>query len=106
MALAFAEAGADVVIASRTHPVDAVAEQVRAPGGAHTSLSATWPTQRKTAELADAAVEEFGQLDIVVNNVGGTMPAPLLDPRQKTSTMLHLQRATAHAHLALRGRCR
>ncbi len=31
------------------------------------------------AGLADAAYEEFGRLDIVVNNVGGTIPNALLD---------------------------
>ncbi|WP_220131734.1 SDR family oxidoreductase [Streptomyces ipomoeae] len=31
------------------------------------------------ADLAHAAVEVFGRLDIVVNNVGGTHPRPLLE---------------------------
>jgi 7-alpha-hydroxysteroid dehydrogenase len=29
--------------------------------------------------LAEAAVTTFGRLDIVVNNVGGTYPCPMLD---------------------------
>ena len=36
-----------------------------------------------TAKLAGKAVEAFGKLDIVVNNVGGTMPAPLVNTSTK-----------------------
>ncbi len=36
-----------------------------------------------TAELAGKAVEAFGKLDIVVNNVGGTMPNALLNTSVK-----------------------
>jgi 7-alpha-hydroxysteroid dehydrogenase len=36
-----------------------------------------------TAELAGQAVETFGRLDIVVNNVGGTMPNALLTTSTK-----------------------
>ena len=47
IALAFAEAGADVVIASRTEAqLEAVAEQVRLPAVARTSSPPTWPIPR------------------------------------------------------------
>jgi len=36
-----------------------------------------------TAQLATQAVEAFGKLDIVVNNVGGTMPNTLLTTSTK-----------------------
>ncbi|MGV0738353.1 short-chain dehydrogenase [Mycolicibacterium sp. (ex Dasyatis americana)] len=83
-ALAFAEAGADVVIAARTQAqLDAVAEQIAAVGRKAHVVAADLAHPEATAELAAAAVDAFGKLDIVVNNVGGTMPAPLLNTSTK-----------------------
>nr|WP_212763049.1 SDR family oxidoreductase [Gordonia araii] len=83
IALGFAEAGADVVISARnTDELESVAEAVRATG----RKAAVVPADLSTAEpnlLVDAAVAEFGRLDILVNNVGGAMPKPLLDTRGK-----------------------
>ena len=84
MALAFAEAGADVVIAARTQSqLDEVAEQIRGVGRRAHVITADLAHPEDTAKLADAAVEAFGRLDIVVNNVGGTMPGPLLNTSTK-----------------------
>src|ERR1700744_157928 len=79
IALAFAEAGADVVIASRTQSeLEALAEQVRAVGRRAHTVAADLAHPDVTATLAGQAVDAFGKLDIVVNNVGGTMPNTLL----------------------------
>src|ERR1700743_1539012 len=84
IALAFAEAGADVLIASRTESqLEAVAEQVRATGRKAHIVVADLAHPEATAELAGKAVEAFGKLDIVVNNVGGTMPNTLLNTSTK-----------------------
>jgi 7-alpha-hydroxysteroid dehydrogenase len=84
IALAFAEVGADVVIASRTQSeLDAVAEQVRATGRRAHTVAADLAHPEVTAQLAGQAVEAFGRLDIVVNNVGGTMPNTLLTTSTK-----------------------
>src|ERR1700744_6055369 len=84
IALAFAEAGADVVIASRTQSEpDAVAEQVRAVGRRAHTVAADLAHPDVTATLAGQAVDAFGKLDIVVNNVGGTMPNTLLTTSTK-----------------------
>ncbi|TPG35669.1 SDR family oxidoreductase [Mycolicibacterium hodleri] len=84
MALAFAEAGADVVIAARTQSqLDEVAEQIRATGRRAHVVVADLAHPDDTAKLAAEAVEAFGKLDIVVNNVGGTMPSPLLNTSTK-----------------------
>jgi 7-alpha-hydroxysteroid dehydrogenase len=84
IALAFAEAGADVVIASRTEAqLEAVAEQVRAVGRRAHIVTADLAHPEATAQLAGQAVEAFGKLDIVVNNVGGTMPNTLLTTSTK-----------------------
>jgi len=84
MALAFAEAGADVLIAARTQSqLDEVAEQIRSTGRRAHVVVADLAHPDDTAKLAAAAVEAFGKLDIVVNNVGGTMPNTLLTTSTK-----------------------
>ncbi len=84
IAVAFAEVGADVVVASRTQSeLDAVAAQIRATGRRAHVVVGDLAHPESTAALAAAAVAEFGRLDIVVNNVGGTMPAPLLNTSTK-----------------------
>ncbi|HYO01793.1 MAG TPA: SDR family oxidoreductase [Mycobacterium sp.] len=99
MALAFAEAGADVLIAARTQSqLDEVAEQIRATGRSAHVVVADLAHPDETAKLADAAVEAFGKLDIVVNNVGGTMPSPLLNTSTKDlRDAFTFNVATAHA---------
>ena len=80
IALGFAEAGADVLITARTESdLNAVAEQVRDRGRRAHIVAADLADPQAGAELAQTAATEFGRLDIVVNNVGGAMPKPLLD---------------------------
>ena len=99
IALAFAEVGADVVIASRTQSeLDAVAEQVRATGRRAHTVVADLAHPEETAKLAGQAVEAFGRLDIVVNNVGGTMPNTLMTTSTKDlKDAFTFNVATAHA---------
>ncbi|WP_040836546.1 SDR family oxidoreductase [Nocardia brevicatena] len=80
IATGFAEAGADVVIAARTEAdLRKVAEQVRETGRRAHIVVADLADVEATAALAATAAEQFGRLDIVVNNVGGALPKPLLD---------------------------
>ena len=99
MALAFAEAGADVVIASRTQSqLEEVAEQIKGVGRRAHIVAADLAHPEDTAKLAGAAVEAFGKLDIVVNNVGGTMPNTLLTTSTKDlRDAFTFNVATAHA---------
>ena len=84
MALAFAEAGADVLIAARTQSqLEEVAEQIKNTGRRAEIVVADLAHPEDTAKLAGKAVEAFGKLDIVVNNVGGTMPNTLLTTSTK-----------------------
>lgn len=79
IAVAFAEVGADVLISSRTEAeLQAVAAQVESVGQRAHIVVADLAQPESTAALAAAAMEAFGRLDIVVNNVGGTMPNTLL----------------------------
>ncbi|KAA0024678.1 SDR family oxidoreductase [Antrihabitans cavernicola] len=80
IAIAFAEAGSDVVISSRTESeLRGVADAVHAAGRRAHVVAADLSDPDAAAALATAAVEQFGRLDIVVNNVGGALPKPLLD---------------------------
>jgi 7-alpha-hydroxysteroid dehydrogenase len=98
-AVALAEAGADVVVSSRTEEqLQAVAEQVKAAGRRAVVVPADLNDLEAVAALAEQARSELGRLDVVVNNVGGAMPRPLLD----TSTgymerAFHFNVSTAHA---------
>jgi 7-alpha-hydroxysteroid dehydrogenase len=84
IALAFAEAGADVVISSRTQgELEGVAEQVRNAGRRAHIVVANLADTNATAALAQTALDVFSRLDIVVNNVGGTMPNTLLTTSTK-----------------------
>lgn len=98
-AVALAEAGADVVVSSRTvSQLEAVAQQVEAAGRRALVVPADLSDPDNVAGLAAAAREAFGRLDVVVNNVGGTIPNAFLD-----TTIEYLEEAfrfnvsTAHA---------
>lgn len=78
-AVALAEAGADVLISARTEEqLDVVAERVRASGRRCLVVPADLSDLDAVAGLAQAAYDEFGRLDTVVNNVGGTFPTEFL----------------------------
>jgi 7-alpha-hydroxysteroid dehydrogenase len=98
-AVALAEAGADVVLSARTtEQLEAVAKQVEAAGRRAAVIPADLSDLEAVAGLADAAMEAFGRIDVVVNNVGGTMPRPFLDtsPRRLIEAF-SFNVATAHA---------
>lgn len=79
-AVALAEAGADVVISSRTEgQLAEVAEKVESAGRKAKVVPADLSDLDAVAGLARTAHDAFGSLDIVVNNVGGTVPRPLPD---------------------------
>jgi 7-alpha-hydroxysteroid dehydrogenase len=79
-AIALAEAGADVVISSRTESdLTEVAKRIGEAGRRALVVPADLSDVEAAAALAAAAEREFGRLDIVINNVGGTYPRPFLE---------------------------
>jgi 7-alpha-hydroxysteroid dehydrogenase len=79
-ALALAECGADVVIGARTEAALAdVAGRVVQAGRTAEIVPGDLDDLDNLARLVDTAVASFGRVDVVVNNVGGTYPRPLLD---------------------------
>jgi NAD(P)-dependent dehydrogenase (short-subunit alcohol dehydrogenase family) len=71
MALAFAEHGANVVIASRKFEnCEAVADEVRALGREALAIGYHAASWEDAGTLARRAIERFGRIDILVNNAG------------------------------------
>ena len=71
MVLAFAEHGADIVIASRKIAnCEAVADEVRAIGRRALAFGYHAASWTDADALADAAYAEFGRVDVLVNNAG------------------------------------
>src|SRR5947209_1530255 len=78
-AIALAQAGADVLISARTEDQLAkVAREIETAGRRAVVVPADLSDLDAAADLAGAAAEAFGRLDIVVNNVGGALPRPFL----------------------------
>ncbi len=98
-AVALAEAGADVVISSRTErQLEAVAERVEAAGRRALVVPADLSDTDAVAWLAQRAFDAFGRLDTVVNNVGGTIPNAFLDTDVAyLEEAFHFNVSTAHA---------
>jgi len=79
-ATAMAEVGADVVIAARSKDtLEQVVDTVEGMGRKAVAIACDLDDLSNMQRLVDAAVSDLGGLDIVVNNVGGTMPQPFLD---------------------------
>jgi 7-alpha-hydroxysteroid dehydrogenase len=79
IALALAEAGADVVVAARTAAdLDELVEQIEATGRSGLAHVTDVTRTADLDALIAAAVERFGRLDVLVNNAGGTGPRPAL----------------------------
>lgn len=98
-ALALAECGADVVLAARTQSqLDEVASEVEALGRRAVTVACDLSDLDAVARLAEVAKAELGRIDVLVNNVGGTMPRPLLDTSPRfLEEAFHFNVATAHA---------
>lgn len=83
-AVAFADAGADVVVSARTPAqMETTAEKVRARGrrALVVPCDVLDPAQRKA--LVDRTLDEFGRLDVLVNNAGGWPPKPTLETTEE-----------------------
>lgn len=71
MALAMARAGADLVIAARrTGPIEEVAGIVRDIGRRALAVSTDVTDTAQVSDLFEKALEEFGKVDVLVNNAG------------------------------------
>ena len=78
-ATAFAEAGADVVLAARrVERLEATARLVEAAGRSSLVVRADVASPEDCDSVADAAMERFGRVDVLVNNAGVGTAVPAL----------------------------
>ena len=98
-AIALAECGANVVIASRTQAdLDEVAAKVAKTGQRAVTVAGDLADLDVMRSLVTRAREEFGRLDVVVNNVGGAIPLPVFDTSPEyLEEAFHFNVTTAHA---------
>ncbi|MGH9031420.1 MAG: SDR family oxidoreductase [Acidimicrobiia bacterium] len=84
-ARAFADAGADVVLAARTkEQLEEVAAQVAERGRRGVVMPCDVSETSNLEELVQRAIGELGRVDVVVNNAGGSMPQPFLDTSERS----------------------
>ena len=84
IALGFAEAGADLVLASRNAAdLEAAAEAVRARGRRALVVPCDVNERAQLERLAERAWQEYGRIDVLVNNAGGAPPKPALRTSEK-----------------------
>jgi glucose 1-dehydrogenase len=81
IALAFAAEGAAVAVDYRSHPDQAkqIVDQVKGFGGKAISVHADVSNPEDVKSLIQNAVEEFGRLDVMVNNAGVHEKMPFLE---------------------------
>ena len=83
IALGFAEAGANVVICARKLPdLEATAEEIRALGKKALPVQTNITIKDEIDNLVAKAQEEFGTIDILVNNAAMNILSPLLNLRE------------------------
>jgi 2-deoxy-D-gluconate 3-dehydrogenase len=81
IALAFAEAGADVVVCSRAldGQLEAVAEEIRGLGRRSLAIPTDITQKASVDNMVQRTLDEFGVIDILVNNAGILVVTPFLE---------------------------
>ncbi len=83
IALEFAKAGADVVVASRRLPVlEKVAEEIRALGRRSLAVRTDVSQKADVDNMVQRVMDEFGAIDILVNDAGIVVPCSLLETEE------------------------
>lgn len=110
IAIALAEAGADVAVAGRSQPTETLA-LIEATGRKAVSISADLSSTQPVQRVIDEALAGLGRIDILVNNAGIIRRDDLLDFSEEDwdavidtnlKTLFFLSQAAAR-HMAERG---
>ena len=87
IAKAYAEEGADVIIVARTEQeggrlpgtIHGTVDQIKEAGGRAVAVKCDVTKDEEVQALAQAVKDQFGRLDVLVNNAGIRVNVPLLD---------------------------
>jgi NAD(P)-dependent dehydrogenase (short-subunit alcohol dehydrogenase family) len=104
IALAFADSGADVAIASREmNHLEPVAEAIEARGARACATTVDIREYEAVEEMTDTVIEEFGGIDILVNNAGANFltPTESLSPNGWRSVVGTILDGTAYCTMAV-----
>ena len=83
-ALAFAEMGAHVVCAARTpDQIEDTAEKARALGVRALAVPCDVMERAQLENVVEQTQKEFGRIDVLVNNAGGSPPKPALETSER-----------------------
>ncbi|MGW0995946.1 SDR family NAD(P)-dependent oxidoreductase [Streptomyces sp. NPDC002523] len=86
----FAACGARVVVCGRRPgPLDDVRAEIEAAGGTCLAVPANIREEGAVTHVVDAALAEFGRIDVLVNNAGGQFTAPAEDITSKGWRAVH-----------------
>lgn len=111
MAIALADAGADVALHASEQPAAGTAAAVAAKGRSARTFTANLAKRDQTLQLVPDVIDAFGHLDILVNNAGTILRAPAAEHPDdmwdevievNLSSVFRLSRA-AGAHMLARG---
>jgi 2-dehydro-3-deoxy-D-gluconate 5-dehydrogenase len=111
MALALADAGADVAVHASEHPAQATETAIKAKGREARCYIANLARREEADRLIPSVITDFGRLDILVNNAGTIQRAPAAQYPDEMwdevievnlSSVFRLSRA-AGAHMIARG---
>ena len=95
-ALAFADAGADVVIAARKLPdLEAVAAEIKQMGRKALVVETHAKKSEDLKNLVDETMAEFGRIDILINNASKIIMCPALEMTTETYEEIMLNNATS-----------
>lgn len=84
IAMGLADAGADVVIASRTQAdLDKLAEEIKAKGRRALAVATDTSDLSTVKNLGTKTIEAFGKVDILVNNAGQGTSVPFLNIKEE-----------------------
>jgi 2-deoxy-D-gluconate 3-dehydrogenase len=79
IAVALAEAGADVACHGNTRSPDATCEEIRKTGRVAHSITGDLSNRETPRALVEETLAQFGRLDILVNNAGTIRRAPAVE---------------------------
>jgi 2-deoxy-D-gluconate 3-dehydrogenase len=105
IAIALAEAGADVACHGNTHTPDASCEAVTKAGRQAFALTGDLGDRATPRKLIDGAIDRFGQLDILVNNAGTIRRAPATEYSEEDwATVIEVNLSSVFRMAQLAGR--